>query len=98
MARDRKSGGGAFPTGDAQMPDFLSVTIEQLSIFQNKELADYRNVDLQALKKDQMYDKRLELTVQNLNDKLSSLKSQLTKMKVEMDSLKASNDNYAFIN
>ena len=80
------------------MPDFLSVTIEQLSIFQNKELADYRNVDLQALKKDQMYDKRLELTVQNLNDKLSSLKSQLTKMKVELDSLKASNDNYAFIN
>ena len=45
-----------------------------------------------------MYDKRLELTVQNLNDKLSSLKSQLAKIKVEMASLKASNDNYTFIN
>ena len=78
--------------------DLMSQTIEQLSIFQNKELAHYRNVDLENLKKDQMYTRRLELSIENLNDKLSKLKSQLAKMKVEQASLKASNDNHVFIN
>jgi hypothetical protein len=62
------AGGGATPF------NFMDQTIEQLSIFQNKEVAFYRNIDLENLQKDQKYVKRLELSVENLNSKLSKLK------------------------
>ena len=41
---------------------------------------------------------KLELAVTNLNEKLTNLKGQLDAMKLEHASLKASNDNYVFIN
>ena len=53
----------------------MDETIEQLSIFQNKEVGQYRNIKLDNLKKDQMYAKRLELSVDNLNEKLTRLKT-----------------------
>ena len=55
----------------------MDQTIEQLSIFQNKELGQFRNIDLDNIKKDQKYVKRLELSVDNLNEKLSKLKAQM---------------------
>ena len=63
--------------GNTRFPhmNFMDETIEQLSIFQNKEVGQYRNIKLDNLKKDQMYAKRLELSVENLNQKLSRLKS-----------------------
>lgn len=86
--------------GNVRFPhmNFMDETIEQLSIFQNKEVGQYRNIKLDNLKKDQMYAKRLELSVDNLNQKLSRLKSQHQKLKNENASLKASNDNHIFIN
>ena len=45
-----------------------------------------------------MYAKRLELSVDNLNEKLTRLKTQHQKLKTENASLKASNDNHIFIN
>ena len=60
---------------DPQLINFMDQTIEQLSIFQNKEVAQFRNVDLENIQKDQKYVKRLELSVDNLNEKLSKLKS-----------------------
>ena len=45
-----------------------------------------------------MYAKRLELSVDNLNEKLTRLKTQHQKLKMENASLKASNDNHIFIN
>ena len=78
--------------------NFMDQTIEQLSIFQNKELGQFRNIDLENIKKDQKYVKRLELSVDNLNEKLSKLKAQMQKQKTENSSLKASNDNHVYIN
>jgi hypothetical protein len=40
----------------------------------------------------------LELSVENLNEKLTKLKIELQKQKDEVFSLKASNDNHIFIN
>lgn len=45
-----------------------------------------------------MYAKKLELSVDNLNEKLTKLKTQHQKLKSENASLKASNDNHIFIN
>lgn len=78
--------------------NFLDQTVEQLSIFQNKEVGQFRNIKLENIKKDQQYAKRLELSVENLNQKLSRLKAQHQKLKNENASLKASNDNHIFIN
>ena len=47
--------------------NFMDQTIEQLSIFQNKEVAHFRNIDLDTIQKDQKYVKRLELSIENLN-------------------------------
>ena len=47
--------------------NFMDQTIEQLSIFQNKEVAYFRNIDLDTIQKDQKYVKRLELSIENLN-------------------------------
>ena len=69
-----------------------------MSIFQNKEVGQYRNIKLDNLKKDQMYAKKLEVSVDNLNEKLTRLKTQHQKLKSENASLKASNDNHIFIN
>ena len=55
----------------------MDQTIEQLSIFQNKEIAHFRNIDLEGIQKDQKYVKRLEMSIENLNSKLSKLKSQM---------------------
>ena len=61
--------------------NFMDQTIEQLSIFQNKEIAHFRNIDLENIQKDQKYVKRLELSIENLNEKLSKLKGQMQKQK-----------------
>ena len=53
---------------------FMNQTIEQLSIFQNKEVAHFRNIDLDSIQKDQKYVRKLEQSVDNLNSKLSKLK------------------------
>jgi hypothetical protein len=57
-------------TGDDQNPgihNFMNQTIEQLSIFQNKEIGQFRNIDISNIQKDQKYVKRLEFSVENLN-------------------------------
>jgi len=53
----------------------MNQTIEQLSIFQNKEIGQFRNIDLDNLPKDQKYVQRLKLSVENLNQKLSKAKA-----------------------
>ena len=56
--------------GDDQNPgihNFMNQTIEQLSIFQNKEIGQFRNIDISNIQKDQKYVKRLEFSVENLN-------------------------------
>ena len=80
-------------------------TLEQLSIFQNKEMAHFRNVnvpeqiphDIQSVQ-DRRLIKQLELTAENLNNKLSKLKAEMLKLKEENISIKASNDNHIYIN
>ena len=62
--------------------------VEQLSIFQNKDTAAFRNVNSQAT----------DQTIQNLNSKLSKLKDEMRKLREENTSLKASNDNHIYIN
>jgi hypothetical protein len=60
-------------------PELLNQTVEQLSIFQNKETV--RQVDLEGVQKmkDQVsqekYVAKLEMTVENLNKKVAKLKS-----------------------
>ncbi len=76
----------------------MNQTIEQLSIFQNKEIGQFRNIDISNIQKDQKYVKRLELSVDNLNTKLTKLKENLGRLKNENASLKASNDNHIYIN
>ena len=91
--------------GNQQM-NFMNQTIEQLSIFQNKDLAQFRNVDPQGTQikpqepslQDRKYVKKLELSVENLNTKLSKLKVELQRLKDENLQLKASNDNHIYIN
>lgn len=61
-------------------------------------MAQFRNIDLENIQKDHKYVKRLELSVDNLNQKLTKLKTQLQKLKNENASLKASNDNHIYIN
>ena len=42
--------------------------------------------------------KRLELTIENLNQKLTKLKQEALKLKEDNVSLKASNENHIYIN
>ena len=83
--------------------NFMDQTIEQLSIFQNKDIAQFRNVDPTANVQsqpttDRKYVKKLELSVDNLNKKLSKLKVELQRLKDENIQLKTSNDNHIYIN
>lgn len=83
--------------------EFLDNTIESMSIFQNKDAAAYRNIELKNSDKnvdgvDRNKIKKLELTVENLNNKLSKLKDELMKVRDENLTLKASNDNHIYIN
>jgi hypothetical protein len=45
----------------------MNQTYEMLSIFQNKEIGQYRNIDIDNIQKDHKYVKRLELSIENLN-------------------------------
>ena len=62
--------------------------MEQLSIFQNKEVNQFKAVKLNSIKGSKQesaqdfndynkYTKKLELTIESLNDKLIKLKSEL---------------------
>lgn len=66
---------------------------EQLSIFQNKDMAQYRNVNAPSSSSSQNQLRKCELTIENLNQKLSKLKVELQKLKEENLSLKTSNEN-----
>lgn len=82
------------------------MTLEQISIFANKEAGDYRNVEfgevegamVSANPNDVKVQKKLQLTADNLNLKLSKLKEELKNLKDENVTLKASNDNHIYIN
>jgi len=75
-----------------------------MSIFQNKDAGAYRNIELKPGESDENKGadknkmKKLELTVENLNNKLSKLKDELQKVRDENLTLKASNDNHIYIN
>jgi hypothetical protein len=88
-------------------------TMEQLSIFQNKEMVHYRNVNVQPMVDNAMNadgsdprspaaDKKtilqLTKTVDNLNNKLSKLKQEMQKKKEENHRLQDSVDNQMYIN
>ena len=83
--------------------------MEQLSIFQNKEVNQFKTVKLNSIKGNKQesaqdfndykkYTKKLELTIESLNDKLIKLKSELEQSRADIVKLKASNDNMLFIN
>ena len=55
--------------------------LEQLSIFQNKEIGQFDNLELKDIKKDKKYVKKLEATIDNLNQKLSRLKENFVTIK-----------------
>ena len=82
------------------------MTLEQISIFANKDAGDYRNVEfgevegamVSANPNDAKVQKKLQLTADNLNLKLSKLKEELKNLKDENVTLKASNDNHIYIN
>jgi predicted transcriptional regulator len=89
-----------------------------MTIFQNKDIGQYRNIRLSKIKKegnddfsdsdsqerkpkdnvDKKYVKKLEITIENLNGKLTKAKKELDKVKQENLSLQASIDNHVFIN
>lgn len=89
------------------------MTLEQISIFANKA-GDYRNIEFGEVEgamvspnpdnfnpefnADKKFQKKLQLTVDNLNLKLSKLKEELKNLKDENVTLKASNDNHIYIN
>lgn len=77
----------------------MNQTVEQLSIFQNKDMGQYRNVAVEGSQEiDKKYVKKLELANENLNIKLTKMKTEHQRLKDENFSLKASNDNHIFIN
>ena len=77
----------------------MNQTVEQLSIFQNKDVGQYRNVAVEGPQEiDKKYVKKLELANENLNVKLTKMKSEHQRLKDENFSLKASNDNHIYIN
>jgi len=77
----------------------MNQTVEQLSIFQNKDVGQYRNVAVEGPQEiDKKYVKKLELANDNLNVKLTKMKSEHQRLKDENFSLKASNDNHIYIN
>lgn len=107
---------------DVAAMNFLENTVEQLTIFQNKEIGQYKNIRLSKIKKegdhgqlveedddfefspeakkndDRKYIKKLEISIDSLNDKLTRLKKDYDKLKEENLSLQASIDNHVFIN
>lgn len=100
--------------------EFLNNTMEQMTIFQNRDIGAYRNIRLSKIQKDGMddfsddsdtthegqkkeginrkYVKKLEITIDNLNGKLTKAKKELEKLKQDNLSLQASIDNHVFIN
>jgi len=77
----------------------MNQTVEQLSIFQNKDVGQFRNVAVEGPQEiDKKYVKKLELANDNLNVKLTKMKSEHQRLKDENFSLKASNDNHIYIN
>lgn len=62
--------------GDKFINNMMNNTIELLSIFQNKEVGEFRNIDLEHMQKDHMYVQRLQLSIENLNSKLTRLKDK----------------------
>lgn len=98
--------------------EFLNNTMEQMTIFQNKDIGQYRNIRLSKIQKDgaddfsdsdsgenqkkdginRKYVKKLEITIENLNGKLTKAKKELEKVKQDNLSLQASIDNHVFIN
>jgi hypothetical protein len=44
---------------DKFLNNFMNQTVELLSIFQNKEVGQFRNIDLDNMQKDHMYVQRL---------------------------------------
>ena len=92
----------------------MNMTLEQLSIFANKEAGDYRNLEYGEVEgaqvsnnpnqfnpefnADKKFQKKLQLTIDNLNLKLSKLKEELKNLKDENTTLRASNDNHVYIN
>lgn len=76
-------------------------TMEQLSIFQNKEMAQFRNIEFNAqssAESESKVMKHMQKTIDSLNNKLSKLKTEMMKQKDENTSLKASNENQIYIN
>ena len=52
----------------------MNQTVEQLSIFQNKDAGQFREVDIEKTVIDKRYVKKLELSVENIKEKLSKIK------------------------
>lgn len=77
-------------------------TLEQLSIFQNKEMAHFRGTNLFSENQDKRQDNvlfnQMQKTIENLNSKLTKLKSELLSVKEDNMRLKVSNENQIYIN
>ena len=82
---------------EVQQKGNLNQTAEQLSIFINKNAGEYNNATMPATD-DKRMTKKLELTIVQLNEKLSKLKVELEKKCDEIIKLKNSVDNHIFIN
>lgn len=79
--------------------EFLNNTMEQMTIFQNKDIGAYRNIRLSKIQREgaddfsdsdsgenkdginRKYVKKLEITIENLNGKLTKAKKELEKIK-----------------
>lgn len=78
-------------------------TLEQLSIFQNKEMAQFRGANVFAENQDKRLSdnlqiKQMQKTIDSLNTKLSKLKNELLSLKEVNTRLKVSNENQIYIN
>lgn len=75
---------------------------EELSIFQSKNPHNLPRLDLNKLQKQESdhreYIKKLEQSVQYLNDKISKSRIDYKNLKKENQNLKDSNENHIFIN
>ena len=104
---------------DEPVLEFLNNTIEQMTIFQNKDALTFKNIRLSKIKREgealtdsdedehtkkqieginKKYVKKLEITIDNLNGKLTKAKKELELVKQENLSLQASIDNHVYIN